>query len=92
MSVSDIEVLRPDHPKVYARWTVIIGGGKSQIKWAKKSPTTRKSTAKLSHMAKVQGRFEPALANGERLRLRVLNAVFYPLSHGWPRVGEEWGG
>ena len=49
------------YPKVYARWTVIIGGGKSPIKWAKKPPTTRKSTAKLSHIAKVQGRLEPTL-------------------------------
>ena len=80
--MSDVKVLHPDHPKVYARWTVIIGGGKSPIKWAKKPPTTRKSTAKLSHIAKVQGRLEPALASGEELR--VLNAVFYPLCHGWP--------
>ena len=65
--MSDIEVLHPNHPKVYARWTVIIGGGKSPIKWAKKPPTTPKSTAKLSHIAKViQGRLEPALASGER--------------------------
>ena len=63
--MSDIEVLHPDHPKVYARWTVSIGGGKSPIKWAKKPPTTRKSTAKLSHIAKVQGRLEPALDSGE---------------------------
>ena len=74
--MSDIELLHPDHPKVYARWTVIIGGGKSPIKWAKKPPTTRKSTAKLSHIAKVQGRLQPALASSER---RVLNAMFYPL-------------
>ena len=47
--MSVIEILHPDHPKVYARWRVIIGGGKSPIKWAKKPPTTRKSTAKLSH-------------------------------------------
>ena len=60
---SDIEVLHPDHPKVYARWTVIIGGGKIGLK----TPlTTHKSTAKLSHIAKVQGRLEPALARGER--------------------------
>ena len=72
--MSDIEVLHPDHPKVYARWTVIIGGGKSPIKWAKNPPTTRKSTAKLFHIAKVQGRLEPALASGERLR--ILNAMF----------------
>ena len=26
---SDIKALNPNHPKVYARWTVIIGGGKS---------------------------------------------------------------
>ena len=45
--VSDIEVLHQDHPKVYARWIVIIGGGKSPTKWAKKLPTTRKTTAKL---------------------------------------------
>ena len=65
--MSDINVLHPDHLKVYARWTVIIGGGKGPIKWAKKPPTTRKSTAKLSHIAKVQGRLESALASGERL-------------------------
>ena len=47
----DVKVLHPDHPKVYARGTVIIGGGKSLIKWAEKPPTTRKSTAKLSHIA-----------------------------------------
>ena len=49
--MSDIEVLHPDHPKVYARWAVIIGGGKSPIKWVKKPPTILKSTAKLSHIA-----------------------------------------
>ena len=72
----DIEVSHPDHLKVYARWTVIIGGGKSPITWAMKPPTTRKSTAKLCHigLAKVQGSFEPALSSGERLR--VLNAMF----------------
>ena len=93
--MSDIEVLHLDHPKVYVRWTAIIGGGKSPIKWAKKPPTTRMSTAKLSHIAKVQGRFEPAIASGERLR--VLNAMFYPLGHGWPlplavlrKVGTPW--
>ena len=64
--MSDIEVLHPDHPKVYARWTVIIGGGKSPIKWDMKPPATRKSTAKLSHRAKIQGRLEPTLASGER--------------------------
>ena len=85
--MSDIEVLHPDHRKVYARWTVIIGGGKSPIKWAKKPLTTRKSTAKLSHIAKVQGRLEPALASGERLR--VLNAMFYPLGHGWLPILER---
>ena len=56
----------------------------SGLKWEKKKkkpPTTRQSTAKLSHITKVQGRLEPALANGERLR--VLNAMFYPLGHGW---------
>ena len=79
--MSDIEVLHPDHPKVYARWTV-VGGGKSPIKWSKKPLTTRKSTTKLTHIAKVQGRHEPALARGERLR--VLNAMVYPLGHGWP--------
>ena len=73
----------PGLPKgIYARWTV--GGGKSPIKWAKKPPTTRKSIAKLSHIAKVQGRLKPALAIGERLR--VLNTMFYPLGHGWPLV------
>ena len=82
--VSDIKVLHPDHPKVYVRWTVIIGGVKSPIKWAKKPPTTRKRTAKLSHIAKVQGRLEPTLASGERLR--VLDAMFYPFGHGWPLV------
>ena len=82
--MSDIEVLHPGHPKVYARWTVIIGGEKSPLKWAKKPLTTRKSTAKLSHIAKAQGRLEPALiSSGERLR--VLNAMFYPLGHEWPR-------
>ena len=79
--MSNIKVLHPDHPKVYARRTVIIGGGKSPIKWAKKSLTTRKSIAKLSHIAKAQGKLEPALASGERRR--YLNAMFYPLSHGW---------
>ena len=67
--MSDIIVLHPDHLKVYAKWTVIIGGEKSPIKWAKKPPTTRKLTAKLSRIAKVQGRLEPALARGERLRV-----------------------
>ena len=68
--------------------TVIIGGGKSPIKWAKKPPTTRKSTAKLSHIAKVQGRLEPVLARGERQSLKhsVLSA--------WPQVaptdGVHW--
>ena len=38
------------------------------IKWAKKPLTTRKSTAKFSHIAQVQGRLEAALARGERLR------------------------
>ena len=80
--MSDIEVLHPDHLKVYARRTVIIGGGKNPIKRAKKPPTTRKSTAALSHVAKVQGMLEPALPSGERLR--VLDAIFYPLGHGWP--------
>ena len=75
VSVSDIDVLHPDHLKVYARWTVIIGGGKSPIKWAKKPPTTSKSTAKLSHIANIQGRLEPTLARGERLR--VLITMFY---------------
>ena len=60
--MSDIEVLHLDHPKVYARWTVMIGGGKSPIKWARKPPITGKSTAKLSH-----------IASGERLR--VLNVA-----------------
>ena len=64
--MSNIEVSQLDHPKVYVRWTVIIGGGKNPIKWAKKPSTTRKSTAKLSYIAKVQGRLEPALARGER--------------------------
>ena len=73
--MSDVGVFHPDYPKVYARWTVIVGGGKSPTKWAKKPPTTRKSTAKLFHIAKVQGRFEPALASGERLR--VLNVIFF---------------
>ena len=77
-----LRVSHPDHPKEYARWTVIIGGGKSPIKWAKKPPTTRKSTAQLSHIAKVRGRLERALARVERLR--VLNAMLYPLSHGRP--------
>ena len=81
----DIEVLLPNHPKVYARWTVIIVGRKSPIKRAKKPPTTRKSTTKLSHIAKVQGRLKPALASDKRLR--VLNAMFYPLCHGWPHHG-----
>ena len=31
----DVKVLHPDHPKVYARWAVIVGGGKSPTKWAK---------------------------------------------------------
>ena len=79
----EVKVLHLDHPKVYAKWTVIIGGGKSPIKGAKKPPTTRKSTAKLSHQAKVQGRLKPALARGQRLR--VLNVMFYPLGHGRPR-------
>ena len=79
--MSDVEVLHPDHPKVYVRWTVIIGGEKSPTKLAKKPPITRKSTAKLSPIAKVQARLEPALASCERQR--VLNAMFYPLGHGW---------
>ena len=81
--MSDIKVLHPDHPKVYARWAVIIGGGKSPIKWAKKPPTTRKSTAKLSHIAQVQGRLEPTLARGERLTglsaVLILSATGRPL-------------
>ena len=36
---------------VHARWAVVIGGGKSPTKWAKKPLTIRKSTAKLSHIA-----------------------------------------
>ena len=42
----------------------------AQLKWVKKPPTTRKSTAKLSRIAKVQGRLEPALASGEGLRVK----------------------
>ena len=82
--MSDIEVLHPDNPKVglYARWTVIIGREKSPIKWAKKPLTTHKSTAKLSHIAKVQGRLKPAFARGERLR--VQSVIFYSVGHGWP--------
>ena len=68
-------------------WTVIIGRGKSPIKWAKIPSTTRKSSAKLSHIAKVQGRLEPALARGESLR--ISNAMFYPLGHGWPSGYQE---
>ena len=49
--MSDVKVLHLDHPKVYARRTVVIGGGKSPTKWAKKPPAIRKSTAKLSHIA-----------------------------------------
>ena len=49
--MSNIEVLYLYHTKVYARWTVIIGGGKSPTQWAKKPPTIRKSTVKLSHIA-----------------------------------------
>ena len=50
MCVSEVKVLHLGHPKVYARWTVVIGGRKSPSKWAKKPPTIRKSTAKLSHI------------------------------------------
>ena len=32
-----LRFLHLDQPKVYARWTVIIGGEKSPIKWAKKT-------------------------------------------------------
>ena len=85
--MSDVEVFNPDQPKVYARWTFIICGGKSPIKWAEKPPTTRNSTAKLSHIAKVQARHKPVLASGERLR--VLNVVFYPLGHGWPHFWQS---
>ena len=67
--MSDIKVSHLDQPKVYARWEVIFGGGQSPTKWAKKSLTTHKSTAKLSHIAKVQDRLEPALASGKRLRV-----------------------
>ena len=81
--MSDIEVLHPDHLKVYARWALIIGGRKNPIKWAKKPSTTRKSTAKLSHIAKVKGRLGPALARGERLR--VLNSMFILSATGGPR-------
>ena len=49
--MSGVKVLHPDYPKVYARWTVLIGVGKSPTKWAKKPPAIRKSTAKLSRMA-----------------------------------------
>ena len=57
----DVKVLHPDYQKVYVRWAVIIGGGKSPTKWAKKPPTTRKSAAKLFHIAEVQARLEPTL-------------------------------
>ena len=74
----------PQHRRmthIYARWTVIVGGGKSPIKWAKKPPTIRKSTAKLSHIAKVQGRLETVLASGERQSFKrdVLSS-----GHEWP--------
>ena len=48
--MSDVKALYPDYPKLYARWTVVIGGGKSPTKWAKKPPTIHKSTAELSHI------------------------------------------
>ena len=64
--MSDVKVLHLDHPKVYARWTVVNGGGKSPTKWAQKPSTICKSTVKLSHIAKIQGRLQPALASGER--------------------------
>ena len=65
--MSDVKVLYPDHPKVYARWTVVIGGGKGPNKWAKKPLTIRKSTAKLSHIATGPRLARTsALARGER--------------------------
>ena len=65
--MSDVKVLHPDHQKVHPKWTVIIGGGKSPTKWAKKPPTIRKSTVKLFHIATDprQARTS-ALARGER--------------------------
>ena len=48
--MSDVKVLHPDHPKIYARRTVVICGEKSPTKWAKKPPTICKSTAKFSHI------------------------------------------
>ena len=65
--MSDVKVLHLDHPKVYARWAVVIGGGISPTKWAKKPSTIRKSTAKLSHIATSPRLARTrALARGER--------------------------
>ena len=52
---------------MYARQTVVIGGVKSPTKWAKKLPTIRKSTVKLSHIATgPRVARTSALARGER--------------------------
>ena len=65
-----MKVLQPDHPKIYLKCQVdCYYWWKKEPKWAKKPPTIRKSTAKLSHIAQVQGRLKPALARGERLRV-----------------------
>ena len=65
--MSDVKVLHPDLSKVYAKWTVAIGGGKSPTKWTKKPPTIRKSTAKLSPIATGPRLVRTsALARGER--------------------------
>ena len=69
----DVRVLHPDHPKVYARWTVIIGGGKSPNGLR----NHRQPASQLPNFkAKVQGRLEPVLARGEKLSLKhsVLSA------------------
>ena len=78
----DSEVLHPDLPKVYARWTVIIGGGKSPTKWAKKPPTICKSTVKLSHIATDPRQAQTsALARGEK------QSVFKHAASGCVQVG-----
>ena len=63
--MTDVKFLPPDHPKAYARWTVVIGGGETPTEWAKKPPTICKSTAKFSHT----NQLEPARGRGEGSRV-----------------------
>ena len=58
--------------------------GKSPTKWAKKPQTTRKSTAKLSHIARAQCKFEPPLVSGERQIDSIVTLILS--ATGGPRV------